>query len=228
MSVGLDLNVLPWAAEGKKMKKHYIFDLDGTLITSGEFIAKGVYDFFDSRGIAYPPDVVKIIMPMGYPGFARYAISLGAKGEVDELADKLCEDFKYYYANEIKLKPFAKEYLERLKGEGVHCHVLTGSPHELVDVCLKNNGVYGIFENIWSVDDFGMMKSNPELYKKVADTLGISISDIVFFDDNLGVIKTCRDIGLETVAVYDVTSEEYKDDIRAIADKYINSFEELL
>jgi HAD superfamily hydrolase (TIGR01509 family) len=167
-------------------------------------------------------------MPMGYPGFARYAISLGAKGEVDELVGKLCEDFKYYYENEIKLKPFVKEYLEKLKDEGIHCHVLTGSPHTLVDGCLKNNGVWDIFENVWSVDDFGMMKSNPELYKTVADRLGVSLSDILFFDDNYNVIKTCRDVGLSNVAVYDITTEEYKDDIKAIADKYINSFEELL
>ena len=210
------------------MKKHYIFDLDGTLITSGELIAKGVYNFFDSRGVAYPPDVVKIIMPMGYPGFARYAISLGVKGEVDELARGICEDFRYYYENEIKLKTFAKEYIEKLVKSGVHCHVLTGSPHDLVDPCLKNNGVWELFDNVWSVDDFGLMKSNPELYRTVADKLGTSLSDIVFFDDNYNVIKTCREIGLENVAVYDSTTAEYKDEIKAIADKYIDSFEELI
>lgn len=213
---------------GEKMKKHYIFDLDGTLITSGELIAKGVYNFFDSRGVAYPPDVVKIIMPMGYPGFARYAISLGVKGEVDELARGICDDFRYYYENEIKLKPFAKEYIEKLVKSGVHCHVLTGSPHDLVDPCLKNNGVWELFENVWSVDDFGLMKSNPELYHTVADKLGTSLSDIVFFDDNYNVIKTCREIGLENVAVYDSTTAEYKEEIKAIADKYIDSFEELI
>ena len=44
------------------MEKHYIFDLDGTLIDSASVIAKGVYDFFDERGVEYPPDIVKIIM----------------------------------------------------------------------------------------------------------------------------------------------------------------------
>jgi len=210
------------------MKKHYIFDLDGTLITSGDLIAQGVYNFFDSRGVAYPPDVVKIIMPMGYPGFARYAISLGVKGEVDELAEGIRNDFQYYYENVIKLKPHAKEYIEKLVESGIHCHILTGSPHALVDPCLKNNGVWELFRNVWSVDDFGMMKSDPELYQAVASKLGVSLADILFFDDNYNVIKTCREIGLENVAVYDSTTAEYKDEIKAIADRYIDGFEELI
>lgn len=210
------------------MKKHYIFDLDGTLINSVSYIAKGVYNFFDSRGVAYPKDIVKIIMPMGYTGFAKYAISLGVKGEPSKLADGLADEFHKAYATEIMLKPFAKEYIQKLVASGAHCHVLTGSPHLLVDSCLKNNGVYDLFDNVWSVEDFGIMKSDPKLYETIASLIGTTIDEMCFFDDNYNVVKTCRDIGLYVVAVYDITSEQYKDEIRALADRYIDSFEELL
>ena len=165
---------------------------------------------------------------MGYPGFARYAIGLGVKGEVDELAKGICDDFQYYYENVITLKPFAKEYIEKLVADGIHCHILTGSPHALVDPCLRNNGVNELFENVWSVDDFGLMKSDPELYNTIAKQLGVTLDDIRFFDDNYNVVKTCREIGLEIYAVYDKTTAEYKEEIKAIADRYIDSFEELL
>ena len=215
-------------SRGIKVKKHYIFDLDGTLITSAEMIAAGVCGFFEKRGVAYPPDVVKIIMPMGYAGFANYAISLGVKGDPDELAKGLADDFYDYYANKIKLKPYAKEYIEKLISEGAHCHVLTGSPHLLADPCLKNNGVYELFDNVWSVDDFGLMKSDKRLYERVCEELSAESTDICFFDDNLNVVKTCREAGIYIVGVYDITAAEYKDEIRALADEYVDSFEQLL
>lgn len=210
------------------MEKHYIFDLDGTLIDSASVIAKGVYDFFDERGVEYPPDIVKIIMPMGYFGFAQHAISLGVKGDPSEIAEAMANNFEIYYSTKIKLKPFAKEFIEKLVANGAHCHVLTGSPHRLADPCIRNNGIAHLLDNIWSIDDFLIQKSDPRLYYTIAERLGVSLSDICFLDDNCTVVKTCKELGLNVIAVYDVTSEEYKEEMMSVADKYIFSFDELL
>ena len=73
-----------------------------------------------------------------------------------------------------------------------------------------------------------LMKTDPKLYEAVAAKLGVPFSEICFFDDNFEVLKTCKALGFETIGVYDSTSEEYKDDIKAVVDRYIISFDELI
>ena len=213
---------------GEAMKKVFIFDFDGTLVDSAKYIAQLVYDFFESRNMEYPPDVVKKIMPMGWHGFARYVRSMGVTESVEEIVEGIHRSFYRIYTEEIKLKPHSLDYIKKLKAEGVSCNILTGSPHRLVEPCITANGADGIFDNLWSVDDFMLMKTDPKLYEEVAKRLGVPFSEICFFDDNFEVLKTCKALGFETVGVYDATSEEYKEDIKAVVDKYIVSFDELL
>ena len=126
------------------------------------------------------------------------------------------------------MKPNVVEYLNKLKAEGCKLYVLTASPHAMTDVCLKHWGVYDMFDIVWSSDELGLPKSDPEIYPKAASVIGVDISEITFYDDNLAAITAATKAGLHTVAVYDATSSHDREKLEEIATEYIDSFKDLL
>ena len=55
-----------------------------------------------------------------------------------------------------------------------------------------------------------------------------AVENVLFLDDNLNANKTAKEAGLMTCGVYDASSEQYVDEIKAATDYYIYDFAELL
>ncbi len=208
--------------------KNYIFDFDGTLVDSMPTFAAVMIRILDENGISYGEDIIKIITPLGYGGTAKYFIDLGIKSTVPELTTKMNEYAREDYENTIPAKETVIETLKELKREGARLNVLTASPHLALDPCLKRLGIYDIFENVWSCDDFKTTKADPEIYKMAAERLGVSCSEVLFLDDNLNADKTAKAAGMKVCGVYDLSSDEYTEEIKSACDHYIYKMSELL
>ena len=207
----------------------YLFDFDGTLVDSMPAYVSVMTKILDENGIQYGDDLIKTITPLGFTGTAKYFIEeLGVQLPIKELCKKM-EDYAYYeYANNIPAKENVISVLKKLKENGANLNVLTASPHLTLDVCLKRFGIFDLFDNVWSCDDFNTSKADPEIYKLAAEEIGKSINDILFLDDNLNADKTAKSAGMQVCGVYDKSSAEYIDEIKEITDFYIYNFSELL
>ena len=214
---------------GESMQKVYIFDLDGTLVDSMPVGIGIVLGFLDEKGISYPDDIVTTLTPLGYKGSAQY-IADHLPGGYD--AEKIYEHFKAEtlraYGETIPLKANVKETLEKLKAQGCRLNVLTASPQLLTDICMKRLRVYDLFENVWSIEAFGMSKADEAIYVEAARRLGVTPEECIMADDNLNVLKTAKKVGMATVGVYDESSKDVMEEMRAIADKYVMDFAELV
>ncbi len=211
------------------MKPIYVFDLDGTLIDSMPRFAAGNLKILDDAGIAYDDTLVKIITPLGYTKTAEYFIEhFGLSESVESIVARLKEILYTEYAENIMLKPAVREFLEKIKAEGAALYVLTASPHLVTDVCLQHNGVYDLFDTVWSLDDFGLTKSDTRVFCAVAEKLGCKTSDIRFFDDNLIALENGSKAGCQTYGVYDAQTEEEIEEIRPRLQGFIRSFAELM
>ena len=209
------------------MNKVYGFDLDGTLVNSMPYYSKGILKLLDDRGYSYGPEMIEILTPLGYTKSAEYYIDeLGIQGTVEGLVKEMEDNLFPVYATEIRLKPFVKEYLEHLKEGGAKLFVLTASPHPATDPCLKNNGVYDLFDEVWSVEDFKMSKSSPDLFLHVADVLGVKVEEITYYDDNLTAVTNATKAGYDTVSVYDNHKPELWEELKKTGKHYIDSFED--
>ena len=97
----------------------------------------------------------------------------------------------------------------------------------MLDPCLLRLGLYDLFDNVWSCDDFSTTKSDPEIYRMAAARLGRAVEEVTFLDDNPGADKTAKAAGMRVIGVYDDSSAEYEQEMREICDGYIRDFEEL-
>lgn len=210
------------------MKKYCIFDLDGTLVDSMGEWADTMLRILDDENITYPEDIINTVTPLGNSGAAELFLKMGVSGTKKELVARMNSYAYDAYKNRIGTKPGVKEFLLKLKAEGHILCVLTASPHITTDACLENNGIYDMFYKVWSVTDFEMTKSQPQIYIKAAELLCTEPCNITFFDDNLTALTTAKSAGFECVGVYDKTSESNTEKIKAVSDMYIKSFEELI
>ena len=206
----------------------YLFDFDCTLVDSMPTYIDVMLRFLRQRDIAYEKDIVKTITPLGYKGTAEYYQKLGVSLSADEIVKQLKEDIQKEYANNIPAKKNVIDVLNALKNRGDRLNILTASPHEMLDCCLKRLGIFEWFDNVWSCDDFNTTKSNPQIYKMAAQRLGVSVENIIFLDDNLNALKTAKSAGMRIYGVYDSSSEEYEKEIAEISNKYISNYTELL
>lgn len=210
------------------MKKTYLFDFDGTLVDSMPTFGKVMLRILDENGIKYEDDIINKITPLGFKKTAEYFLELGMKKTMDELTMIMYHYFYDEYVNNIPAKNNVEKVLKELKSRGASLNVLTASPHVTLDPCLQRLGLFDLFDNVWSCDDFNTSKSNPEIYSAVAQRLNVSVAEILFLDDNYNADKTAKTAGMKVCGVYDKSSDKNTDKIKQIADYYIYDFDELL
>ena len=207
----------------------YLFDFDGTLVDSMPTYISAMLRILDENGIPYGSDIIKIITPLGVNGTADYYIHTL---HVDKPKEELINTMKRYmleaYFYIIPAKENVVSVLRALKARGDSLNVLTASPHITLDACLKRLGIYELFDNVWSCDDFHTTKADPEIYVMAAKRLDKNVEDVWYLDDNLNADQTAKTAGMKVCGVYDDSSKDYVDEIKAVADRYIYNFSELL
>ena len=210
--------------------KAYIFDLDGTLVdsmTNGWI--KMLREFLVKRNANFTPEVIKQGIALGLYGVAEdFKKRFSLLETVEEIVAEFKSVLRVKYETAIPQKSNVRETLTVLKERGISLNVLTASPHEFLDPSTKRLGLYELFDNVWSIEDFPTTKAAPLIYKTVAEKLGLPIEECVMVADSVAALKPAREAGMKTVGVYDEFSAGYEAEMREIADKYIYDFEELL
>lgn len=207
----------------------YLFDFDGTLVDSMPTYVGAMLRILDENKIAYGSDLIKIITPLGVLGTAEYYIeTLGVKRTKEELIAMMKQYMYDAYCHTIPAKENVISVLQALKKRGASLNVLTASPHITLDACLKRLEIYDLFDNVWSCDDFHTTKADPEIYRMAAKRLNKTVEEVLFLDDNLNADMTAKAAGMKVCGVYDASSAEYADEMKAAADYYIRDFTELL
>lgn len=206
----------------------YLFDFDGTLVDSMPAWETTMLRILNENHINYPPDIIKTITPLGFARTAVYFRTLGMKLPEKEIIALMHTYASEAYLSAIPAKPHVPETLRALRARGHSLSVLTASPHSMLDPCLKRLGLYELFDHIWSCDDFETTKTDPAIYCRAAEQIGAPVQSVIFLDDNYHADLTAVRAGMRVFGVYDRSSADYTEEIKAITERYIYDFSELL
>lgn len=206
-----------------------IFDLDGTLFDSCGLWHQIDVDFFAKRGLLLPDDYAKSIAHLGLTKAATYTKTrFNLPESEEEIINEWNEAAIEMYTNHVNLKPYAKEYLEYLKRNGIKLAIATANSSDYYMPCLIRNNIEHYFDTIWDVSKFKGSKESPEIYIKAAKELGVEIKSCAVFEDIPTALKTAKNAGFITVAVDDASQKEYIEEKKNNSHLFIQSFNELL
>jgi len=206
----------------------YLFDFDGTLVDSMPTYAAIMKGILDEHHIPYGDDLIKIITPLGYHDTAVYFQKLGVPMEKDAILKCMGDRMVDAYTHRVPAKNHVISVLQQLRHRGCSLNVLTASPHLTMDPCLKRLGIYDLFDHVWSCEDFGLNKANPEIYRQAAKRLGVPVGEVLFMDDNPNADRAAKEAGMKVCGVYDEFTAEFAEEMKRDNDDYIRDFEELL
>ena len=206
-----------------------LFDFDGTLVDSMPTFISSMLRILDENNVQYDDSIIKTITPLGLHGTADYFIhAMGVNMEQEPLMLLMKKYLYEAYLYTIPAKEYVIPVLQEFKRQGISLNVLTASPHITLDPCLKRLGMWDLFDNIWSCEDFGTTKADPNIYVCAAQQLNTTVDQVLFLDDNLNANTVAKSAGMLVCGVYDDSSRDYVSQMKAATDYYIYDFRELL
>lgn len=209
--------------------KAAIFDLDGTLVDSMWVWEQIDIDYLSAIGHKVPNNLKDEITHLSFNETALYFKNrFKLENSVEEIINSWNTMALDYYSNKIKLKKGVSEYLKKLKENNIKIALATSNSTPLLEATLRNNGIYHYFDAITTTDEVRRNKAYPDIYLLSANKLNISPKDCVVFEDIVQAINGAKLAGMKVIAVYDKSSENQKEELMKLSDKYINDYTEFL
>ena len=192
------------------MIKGVIFDMDGTLIDSMGSWSECDRRFLKENGIEPPPGISDVMKTLSMEECARYFIDLGVNMEPQKITDRIEEMVMDEYATSIPLKPYVTETLDTLDRFGIPYCIATANYRTLTDTILKRFGIYDRFKFIYTCEENGIKKDDPEFFGKVCALLGTEKESTAVVDDALHCIESAKGAGFFTAAIFDSGNADWK------------------
>lgn len=213
------------------MKKHIIFDIDGTLLDSMRLWEDIDRVFLTRHGYPYTPAISQKVKVMKHlKESAEYFCELLAPQKVlspAEVEKELADMCAGAYENEIPAKPFVKEFLYEMAGCDRRMCVATASQKDQVDTALTRLALRDYFQFIFTTKDAQKGKDDPGFWAETAAKLGAQTKDTAVFEDSLHAAAAAKAAGCFVIGVYDETNKAQWQQMRALCDRAIRTFEEL-
>lgn len=205
--------------------KGVIFDFDGTIADSTYVWKKVDEDFFKARGMCVPEDYVENISTMSFVSGAVYTKETYNLPEtIEDIMAEWNVHALYEYANNVKLKPFAREYIAGYKNKGFKIGLATASNPEFYLPVLEREGILNWFDAFVDGTSGARNKDFPDMYLMCAEKMGIRPEKCVVYEDIIKGIKSAKSVGMRVTAVYDEGSRNKWHETKKAADHFLLSF----
>jgi len=212
-----------------KKFKYAILDMDGTILDSMPAWRNLGWDYLLGKGIKPSENLNEIISSMSMIESASYfREEYGLKESIELIITEVNQLIDKKYRYEMQLKPFAREYLIKLRCEDVTMCLATATPVILAEAALKRLDILKYFSYVVCCDEVGAGKSKPDVFHYALKKMKADIMDTVVFEDADYAMKTAKAAGFYTVGVFDESAAKPKEEMQLLCDEYIESFESLL
>ncbi|MBE6032641.1 MAG: HAD family phosphatase [Clostridiales bacterium] len=209
--------------------KGAIFDMDGTLTDSMPLWKNIGHAYLVSQGITPKEDLFSALKTLTLEESAAYfQKEYGINKTVPEILAGANDLLRDAYGHTVPLKPGAKDLLKKMKQHGIPMCIATATDQELAEMALRRLGVIDYFQFILTCRTGEMSKRKPYIFYELPKMLGTDPEGTWVFEDALHAAKSAKTAGLNVLAVYDASSKRNEEELRELADVYVESLEELL
>ncbi len=210
-------------------KKGAIFDMDGTLMDSMWMWKDIDIEYLGRYGIDMPENLQREIEGMSITETAVYFKEhFGIQDSIETMQSDWNEMAIDHYRHRVRLKKGAMELLEQMKERNMKIGIATSNSVELTKECLSSNGVREMFDTIMTAREVPKGKPAPDIFLSIADEWGIAPEKLIVFEDIPNGIIAAKRAGMEVIAIADDYSLPRREEVKTLADLFIQDFTEIL
>ncbi len=204
-----------------------IFDLDGTLLDS-MFIWDAIgEDYLRSRGIEPHENLNERFKNMSlFQAACYYQSEYGLADSTDAIMVGINDMIQHFYMDKVLPKTGVPAFLDELKKRRIKMCVATATERHLAEAALSRVHLLSYFGEIFTCSLLGHGKDEPNIYHAAHCFLQTPKASTWVFEDALHAVRTAKSAGYPVIGVFD-RSADHADEIRALSDRYIRSFEEM-
>lgn len=189
-------------SESAKVRKGYIFDMDGTIIDNVPYHIQAWKEFSRAHGRELREN--DIVSWMGMTNRVYQERMLGRSVSDEEsrrMSDEKENIYRKLYAPHMRLPDGLRALLDRAHAEGIACAVATGAPRGNVAFIMDGLSLRGDFAAIVDETMYAKCKPDPECFLTAARLIGCEPENCVVFEDAVSGIKAAKAAGMKAVGV---------------------------
>jgi HAD superfamily hydrolase (TIGR01509 family) len=178
-----------------------IFDLDGVLVDSEQLWNQAKEDLVRASGGEWREDAPHAMMGMSSPEWAGYLRDeLHVPRTLDEINDQVVRRIEELYRADLPLLPGAVGVVRALHRTW-SLGLASSSNREIIDLVLELAGIQHDFAVTVSSEEVARGKPAPDVYLKVAESLGIDPGRCVAVEDSSNGLRAANAAGMAVIAV---------------------------
>jgi beta-phosphoglucomutase len=187
------------------MTRAVLWDLDGTLVDSGEMHWWSWRDTLSAINV--PVTYEQFTGTFGQKNDRILRVWLGPGATATRIADvaeaKESEYRRLVSVHGLQPLPGAREWVERLRAAGWRQTIASSAPRKNVEVMLAAIGLAAAFDGIVASEDVGKGKPDPEVFLTAAARLGATPESSIVVEDAAAGIEAARRAGIRCIGVTD-------------------------
>lgn len=198
--------------------KHFIFDMDGTLLDTMPLWETLGEDFLRLHGKEPKPGFRQQLIALSMVEAAEmFEREYGFTESVPQIVRALDDMARGFYTDKAPAKPGAIEALQFLADNGCPCVVATASDRELAAAAFKRTGMLHFFREIYTCTELGISKDNPAFFQVLLEKEHVTPGQAVVVEDALHAIRSARKENIPVLAIYDDSDKEHWEEIKSLA-----------
>lgn len=209
------------------MVKGAIFDVDGTLLNSMP-VWENLGELYLKRlGIEAEKELGDILCTISMQQGAEYLVShYHLELTTEQVMDGISREIRDFYVKRVPLKEGARSFLEGLRELRIPMIAATSGDGENVEAAFKRLNIWNMFEMILTCTGLQTDKNHPDIYLTAALQMDCDPDEVLVFEDAYHALRTAKNAGFKTVAVYDKSSDRDLGKIWNLADIYLPAFDD--
>jgi HAD superfamily hydrolase (TIGR01509 family) len=179
-----------------------VFDLDGVLVDSTEFVVGGWLAVAAAVGRSMSPEEIRERLD-GRRTADILRDEFGLTGDAAAPFLASTDDRTEEIAGGVPLPPIAGavEFVRKARADGWRIALVSSASPTNVGLALRTIGLAGVFPVIVDAGRTARGKPHPEPYLLAADSLGLAPSGMVVFEDSLAGLASARAAGAHRIGL---------------------------
>ncbi len=187
----------------QKQIKGILFDMDGVLVDSEEYIFEAARMMFAEHGVKVQPSDALPFVGTGENSYiSGIGITNGFEVEIERDKARTYQIYGEITHGKLKSLPGTESFIRKCKEKGLKLAVASSADRVKIEINLREIGLpINTFDAIVSGEDVERKKPFPDIYILAAQKIGLNPDECLVVEDAVSGVKAAKSAGCKCLAL---------------------------